>query len=178
MTPREVTLTAEQTAHAVTIARRRQAEAERQGCQGKHGGHTSGADSLRDHYLGMIGEVAVAVILGHPLPETVNTFKAPDLPGRIQVRCRSKHTYELIVRPVDDNDDVFVHATTEDRRLVRVWGWLLGRDAKLDRWLQTHGGRAPAYFIAPQELHPLRELMPASTPEPFTDKMINWSFEQ
>jgi hypothetical protein len=85
-----------------------------------------------------------------------DTFSKPDV-GSFQVRTRSRSDYELLVRQCDADDERFVLVTgTMPEFSVR--GWILGADAKQERWLRTHGGRPPAYFVPHSELQPIEKI--------------------
>lgn len=109
-----------------------------------------------EHCEGACGEYAAAKCLGLIWTGTVDTFKDDDLPG-IQVRTRSKHNYELIVRKHDTDDTNWVLVTGVSPRFW-VRGWLPGSKAKQSKWLRDYGGGPEAYFIPTSELLPISEL--------------------
>jgi hypothetical protein len=102
------------------------------------------------HIEGACGEMAVAKALGIYADLRVDSFKAPDLPG-IQVRTRSKHAYELIVRKNDSDNDLFILVTGVNGKYW-VRGWIRACDCKKPDWLQSHANREPAYFVPHSEL--------------------------
>jgi hypothetical protein len=106
-----------------------------------------------EHCEGACGEYAVAKFLGITWNGSVDTFKADDLPG-IQVRTRSKHDYELIVRKHDTEETnwILVTGVAPD---FWVRGWMPGSKAKQSQWLRDYGGRPEAYFIPTKELLPM-----------------------
>jgi hypothetical protein len=117
-----------------------------------------GDDAWKIHIEGACGEIAVAKLLGRFWSPTVNTFKAPDIGKKIQVRTRSKHHYDLYVRPeTDDPEHTFVLATGVAPRFA-VHGYLLARDAQRDEWVQTYGGRPPAWFVPQENLLDIHDL--------------------
>lgn len=95
---------------------------------------------------GACGELAVAKALGRYWNGSVNTFKQGGDVGKVQVRTRSEHHYELIVRPQDRDDDYFVLVTgvAPDYRVV---GYMRGADAKQDGFSKNHGGHGAAFFV-------------------------------
>lgn len=109
-----------------------------------------------EHIEGACGELAVAKYLGVYWDGSVDTFTANDLPG-LQVRTRSSHRWELIVRPDDDDATRWVLVTGRCPA-YRVRGWIHGREAKRDDWWQTHGGRPGAYFVPHDALHAMSAL--------------------
>lgn len=112
-------------------------------------------DGLQCHILGAAGELAVAKMLGRYWGGDVNTFKRPDLGSNIQVRTRSRHDYDLLIRPDDNPDEIFIHITGSPTRLV-IHGWIYGREGMLDEFVQTYGGRPAAWFVPKRVLRPLR----------------------
>lgn len=104
------------------------------------------------HIEGACGELAVAKAMGRYWNGGVDTFKGPDVPGQaadtgsIQVRTRSNRDYDLIVRPNDADQDVFILVTGRAPEF-EVHGWIRGREAKQEMWLRTYGDRPPAYFV-------------------------------
>jgi len=137
------------------IAHRRQDEAVLAHRPDKHGFRGNG---FRIHFLGALGEAAVAHILGVPWSGSVNTFKAPDILDCVQVRTRSKVAYDLLVRPNDKDNEFFVHVTANfdlDLPVLVVHGYIEGRDAKMPGWLESYGGRPPAFFVPTASLMPL-----------------------
>lgn len=138
---------------ALYVASRRQEEAAGAGRSDRHG---FAGDGLAIHLLGTAGEMAAAKALNCYWGGAEGTFKRPDL-GGIQVRTRSRHDYDLIVRPGDADDEPFL-LVTGTMPAFRVHGWLWGREAKQPQWLQTHGGREPAYFVPQAALRPLTAL--------------------
>lgn len=109
------------------------------------------------HIEGACGEIAVAKLLNRFWSPTVNTFDAADIGMKIQVRTRSRHDYELYIRPEDNPEHAFVLVTGK-APMFMVRGWLLARNARCDEWLQTYGGRPPAWFVPTSALWPWRDL--------------------
>ena len=81
---------------------------------------------------------------------SVATFKGR-VGDRIQVRWRSRPDYDLMVRPSDSDQDIFVLVLGKIPAL-NVVGWIRGGAAKQDRSIQDHGGRPPAWFVPQDEL--------------------------
>lgn len=114
-------------------------------------------DGWGQHIEGACGEMAVAKACGVYWLPTVNTYKTGADVASWQVRTRSAPGYELLVRPSDPDDAPFVLARGRcpDYQVV---GWIMGRDAKRPEWLQTHGGRPPAYFVPDAALRHIETL--------------------
>jgi hypothetical protein len=109
------------------------------------------------HIEGACGELAVAKYLGAYWKPTVNTFKSGHDVAGCQVRTRSKEDYDLLVRPDDKDEDIYVLVTGYAPR-YRIRGWMRGKDAKQKRWVHAYGNRPPAYFIPADELNPPEDL--------------------
>lgn len=147
----EVTLTAYELEMAAIQGMRRQIEAVQKGL-----GHIAGYEGIGwdIHIEGAAGELAFAKSINRYWSGSVNTFKTGGDVGSVQVRTRSKHSYELLVRDQDRDDDLFVLVTGVSPNF-KVWGYITGREAKQGQWRQTHGGRPPAYFVPHAALTPL-----------------------
>lgn len=129
---------------------------------GKKPTHGSMKSAWQIHIEGALGEAAVAKYLGMYWGATVNTYKAADLGENLQVRTRSGHGYELIVRHGDSSDDIFVLATGDAPNYI-VRGWITGKEAKQKRWLRMYGDRTESYFVPHEALYPMKTL-PAIKP--------------
>jgi hypothetical protein len=78
-------------------------------------------------------------------------YKNPDVAGNLQVRWASSHHYQLIVRPLDPDEDYYVFVTGEMPN-YRLHGFIKGSDAKREDRLDAPNGRPPAYFAPSKEL--------------------------
>jgi hypothetical protein len=148
-----VTLAWHEYAMASEIGRLRQLASVRHGRRDQHGFEGLG---WSEHIEGACGELAVAKHLNVYWDGSVDTFKADDLP-HLQVRTRSLHHYDLLVRPQDSDEAIWVHVTGRCP-VYRVHGWLYGHEAKKPCWLQAVGGRPPAYFVPQAALHSIDDL--------------------
>lgn len=124
---------------------------------GKTNQHGFDEDGWNIHIEGACGELAAAKALNIYWDGSVNTFKKGADVGPYQIRTRSKHSYDLLVRNDDRDEDIFILVTGRAPEFV-VHGWLSGRDAKQDRFLKDHGNRHPAFFVPKSELRPLSTL--------------------
>jgi hypothetical protein len=138
---------------------RRQAINEIRGLKGRNGGAATGAMALTIHLLGAAGEMAVASHLGLKeflYKETEAKRGSCDLPG-IDVKTRSRHSYDLIVQNNESPEKKFVLVTIQDKKTV-IHGWIRGKDAmKKEYWSDPAGGR-PAYFVPKTALMPMSAL--------------------
>jgi hypothetical protein len=133
---------------AASVGCKRQLKALEQGNPDKHGFEGLGWDN---HVEGAAAEMAVAKARGLYWGAHVNIFGDADLGTRVQVRLRTQHHYDLIVRPNDADDHAFVLVTG---RLpdYTIHGWIWGNAAKHPEWLKTYGNRPAAYFVPKQAL--------------------------
>ena len=138
---------------------RRQAVNEAKRLRGRNGGASFGSKALEIHLLGAAGEMAVASYLGmkHELYKEVEAKRgSDDLPG-IDIKTRSKHSYDLIVQKQENPDKKFVLVTIENQQTL-LHGWCYGRQAMDARyWADPARGR-PAYFVPQSALHPMEAL--------------------
>jgi hypothetical protein len=110
------------------------------------------------HILGALGECAFAKATNRYWNGSVNTFKSGgDVGEVIQIRTRSKHHYDLIVRDEDKDSDLFVLVTGGPHEFV-VHGWMRAKDAKKDEYRQDYGNYGAAYFVPKSRLLDLESL--------------------
>ncbi len=137
---------------AAGVGMRRHASALREGRPDRHG---FDGDGWGSHVEGACGELAVAKLLNLYWNGSVDTFKDVGDVGTLQVRTRSRHDYELIVRRDDRGSDRFVLVTGKAPRFI-VHGYMTAGEAQAHpEWLQTYGARPPAFFVPQSELHDL-----------------------
>lgn len=141
----EITLTPEELHMCATIASCRHIESLVSGRRDRHGAANSD-NGLGKHFDGACGELAFCKARDLHWGGTVNSFKGADVGRNVQVRTRSEHGYDLIVRSDDSDLDWFVLVTGKPPTFV-VRGYIRGRDAKRAEWIHNHGGHGPAYFV-------------------------------
>ena len=138
---------------------RRHVNALARGAAPNHG--YSGDREWTLHIDGAIGELVVAKLL-----DRFWSGEGDYAPGKtdvagLEVRTRSRHDYELPIRPDDlehKADKPFVLVTGKAPDYL-IHGWLRAGDARRDEWWHDYGGRgAPAYWVPQSALHPLRQL--------------------
>lgn len=140
---------------AALVGVSRNVEALRRGCQERLKGSD---ESWERHVLGALGECAFAKGTNRYWSGSVNTFKAPDIGANIQVRTRSKSSYDLIVRDSDADADVYVLVTGGPAEFV-IHGWMRAKDAKNPQFRTNHGGYGAAYFVPQSALNPIDPLV-------------------
>jgi hypothetical protein len=152
----KVELTTPEFLNAINIGVIRQCSSLKKGLKDSHGAKSDNGWDM--HIEGACGEAAVAKALNVFWSGTVDTFKrGGDVGNKIQVRTRSKSYYELIVRKDDRDDDIFVLVTGKAPSFDVV-GWISGKDAKKEQWIQTHGNREAAWFVPQKELLDMNSL--------------------
>lgn len=122
--------------------------------------NSHGAENLSwtEDIEGAAAEMAVAKALGIYWSGGIDTFKNPDLGRNFQVRWTPSHSNNLIVREGDLDTDAYILATGTTPKFV-VRGYLYGYEAKNKDWERSPNGRPPAYFIPPNHLRPISELL-------------------
>jgi hypothetical protein len=115
---------------------------------------------LQVHLLGAAGEMAVASYLGmkeHLYAEREARRGSDDLPG-IDVKTRSRHSYDLIVQKREDPQKRFVLVTICEQQTL-IWGWCYGRQAMQERYWSDPARGRPAFFVPKERLHPIDTLL-------------------
>lgn len=158
-TPISFVFTEEEKNLAMEEGMRRQGVNEEKGLRGRNGGAWKGSKALDIHLLGAAGEMAVASHLGMKdflYKETQAKKGSDDLPG-IDIKTRSKHSYDLIVQKREDPRKKFVLVTIENQKTL-IHGWCYGHEAmKEEFWADPARGR-PAYFVTKEHLHSMESL--------------------
>jgi hypothetical protein len=146
-----VTLTPSEMQQAALIGAARQIESLRAGLKDAHGFKGTG---WSEHIEGACGELAYAKVANRYWPGGVNTFKDADLLDHVQIRTRSGGVcVDLIVRNGDADNDIYVLVVGKAPDYI-VEGWTIGSIAKQRKYLQSYGGRPPAYFMPDADLMP------------------------
>jgi len=155
----EFFFTEDQRDRAYREAWRRQALYESMGRKGRNKGPEHGRKALELHVLGAGGEMAVAVYLGleqHVFSDIHPVRGSSDLPGKIDVKCRPCHKWDLLVQLDDDLDKNFVLVTMENKRTF-IHGWIHGSMIE-EGWIREYSPGRPCYSIPQSKLYPIQEL--------------------
>jgi len=113
-------------------------------------GGMSEQDGWGNHVEGACGEYAAARFLNVCWTGSVGTF-GEDLKPNIEVKTRSNHSYDLLIRNNEDLDKIFILVTgTAPHFWVR--GWAVGKHVVSDKWIKYYGNRPGAWFIPVSEL--------------------------
>jgi hypothetical protein len=139
---------------AALVGVSRNVEALRKGCKNR----LPINDEWSIHVLGALGECAFAKATNRYWSGSVNTFKGADVGANIQIRTRSHHHYDLIVRPGDKDDDVYVLVTGGPTEFT-LRGWMRCGDAKQPRYRANYGNYGEAYFVPQSCLQPIEPLI-------------------
>jgi len=159
-TPIEFVFSEEERKQAMEEGERRQRVNEAKGLRGRNKGAWRGDKALEIHLLGAAGEMAVASYLGlkeHLYKETEAKRGSADLPDNIDVKTRSKASYDLIVQKGESPDKRFVLVTIQEQKTL-IHGWCYGYEAMQEQyWADPARGR-PAYFVPKEALKPIESL--------------------
>jgi hypothetical protein len=140
---------------AALVGVSRQVEAMRKGLKNT----LEANDEWSAHILGALGECAFAKATNRYWNGSVNTFTVGgDVGARMQIRTRSRHTYDLIVREKDDDNDCYVLVTGGPDNF-QIHGWMLARDAKKQQYLANYGNYGQAYFVPKSALQSPQSLV-------------------
>jgi hypothetical protein len=159
-TPISFVFSEEERRLAMEEGMRRQRVNEARGLRGRNGGAWQGSKALDIHLLGAAGEVAVASYLGlkeHLFKDTEAKRGSDDLPGGIDVKTRSKASYDLIVQRQSDPNRKFVLVTIESQQTL-IHGWCYGKDAMQSQFWKDPARGRPAYFVPQDFLYPMESI--------------------
>lgn len=162
---REVTLTGYDLVWATSVGARRHIQALLKHSQNAHGLDDDDTEGWTKHIEGACGELAAAIVTGRHWGATVGTYDQGDDIHGCQVRTRSHHSWDLIIRKKDRDDAVFI-LVTGAAPVFRVHGWIVARDGKRDEYLQNHGGRSREWFVPQAVLAPIEQIC---VPDPLPD---------
>jgi hypothetical protein len=139
-------------AGAVGVAR----QAASRNSRSAHGLDESATSGMGYAIEGACAELACAKALNLYWPATVNTFSGPDIGETIQVRRRLNlpGKRDLYVRPNDDEKYAYflVWGLCPNFEIV---GYIWGKNAKIEKYYVDTKTRPPAWFIPPDDLHPV-----------------------
>lgn len=178
----QVLLTDEQVWLAKSEAARRQSQNERIGVRGRNRAPETGAEAMRMHFLGCIGEVVVADYLGlrdHLFSDDRPVRDSSDLPYGIEVKTRKRHGYDLLIQLDADPDKVYVLVTNEGYT-AHIVGWALGRDVMRPTWVRELVRGRPCYVV-PQAALNTADSLPewvdsvATSGDPGDPKAVAWA---
>lgn len=151
----EILLSTENIALAHVEAARRQSYNEAKGLKGRNRAPAKGEKAIQMHVLGCIGEIAVAKHLS--LEDSLFTNESPvrgsaDLSGRLEVKTRSKHGYDLLIQFSDDPSKTFVLVTYEGGSIAKIVGYIDGYSAMRKEWIREFVRGRPCYAVPQNQL--------------------------
>lgn len=160
-TPVLIVLTPEEKQAAMEEGLRRQAVNEAKSLRGRNGGAWQGSKALDIHLLGAAGEMAVASYLGMKsflYQEKEAKRGSCDLPGNIDVKTRSKISYDLIVQKRENPDKRFVLVTIENKEIL-IHGWCYGHEAMQEKYWADPARNRPAFFVPKEVLKSIDDIV-------------------
>lgn len=161
----EFKFTQEQRDLAMTEGLRRRQFGKEHKCKGRNRAPTEGAGLREMDLIGAAAEVAVAAYLDAEdflFPDKAPIRGSCDLPG-IDVKCRSRHKYDLLVQIDDDLSKTYVLVTIENRKTY-IHGYILGVEVpKLGSIKEFVPGRS-CYVVPKANLRPIDELKSTYNP--------------
>lgn len=155
----EIVFTEEQRQRALDEAVRRQQSNEAVGRRGRNNGPAVGVEALDMNVIGAGGELAVAIYLGmedHVFTDLVPVRGSADLPGKIDVKTRKCHSWDLLVQLDDDLDKTYVLVTIQNKRIF-IQGWIHGSMMRAE-WVHEYRRGRPCYCVPQSELNPIEDL--------------------
>jgi hypothetical protein len=149
----EFFFTDEQRTRAKAEGDRRQTFNEQRGTRGRNKAPGKGAAAQAMHQLGAAAEVAVAAFLD--AEDYLFLDESPvrgscDLPG-IDVKCRSNHTYDLLVQLDDDLSKTYVLVTIQNKRTY-IHGFIPGIEVPAVGVVKEFVPKRPCYAIPQSSL--------------------------
>lgn len=156
----EYTFTDDQKILVYNEAHRRQTRNEQKGRGGRNYAPSRGSQALGMHLIGCAAEVAVANYLGleaHLFKDEDPVRGEPDLPGMIEVKCRSNHSYDLLIFLDDNPDKNFVLVTAANAKTY-IHGWISGHDAMKPEYIKEYRKNSHSYAVSQNLLRPIAEL--------------------
>lgn len=155
----EFVFTNDQREQAYKEGLRRQEFNEAKRFKGRNNAPARGKRAQEMHILGAAAEMAVAVYLGledHLYQQEKPVRGSCDLPG-IDVKCRSKHNYDLLIQLDDTPDKNFVLVTIDKQKTI-IHGWISGYEGMKEEWIREFVPGRACYAVPQSSLHSLEEL--------------------
>jgi len=110
---------------------------------------------LEEETIGVCAEVAFAKWKNRFWLPGLNTFHDKEDVDNVEVRGTSRPDGCLIIRDNDANDRPFVFVTG-DGNLMRLVGWMYGKDAKHDEFMRNPNNHRPAWFVPQDRLRAMQ----------------------
>ena len=162
----EFKFTDEQRARAMAEGGRRQSFNEQRSMRGRNRAPEKGDAAQQMHLLGAAAELAVAALLD--AEEYLYLNQSPvrgscDLPG-IDVKCRSRHNYDLLVQLDDDLSKTYVLVTIENQKTY-IHGYIPGIEVPAVGTVREFVPRRPCYVVPRSALRHIDTLKACYRPQ-------------
>lgn len=144
----QIRLTEQEMIHAGTIGIHRAARDIARGCAQRRGIKIN--DSWWANIEGALGECALAKYLN--LYWNDSPDPRPGDVGKLEVRTRSSHYYDLMVHKSDPDNAIFWLLTGWFGE-YRVRGWVKAGDVKKEKYWKDHAGNRATYFVPKEVLN-------------------------
>jgi hypothetical protein len=151
----QVTLSPSEIMMGSSIGTMRHIESQKSNLGNAHG-LTNAQSILALDVEGACGELAYCKARNVFFEGTVNTFKKSDVGSNVQIRTTPSHENSLIVRDGDSDNEYFVLVTGVCPTYF-VRGYILGKNAKQEKWKRDYNNRTPAYFVPQDALMQFKE---------------------
>ncbi len=162
----EFKFTESQREEAIREGTRRQSYNENRRLGGRNKAPEKGRAAQDMHLLGAAAEVAVAVYLGaekYLFIDESPVRGSCDIPG-IDVKCRARHYYDLLVQIDDNLDKTFVLVTIENGKTY-LHGFIEGFEVPTLGTIREFVPGRPCYAVPQSKLKPIEMLKNSYDPE-------------
>jgi hypothetical protein len=120
--------------------------------------HQANIAAVMATYLGLL---RAGFRVEFDMKDLINTYRrVPAIRPNWDVCCRSNPNYDLLIsqKSAVYTDRNIVLAVIETERKFHLIGYInIGQAVKHKEWLQTYGGRPPAWFVPQSALTPITE---------------------
>lgn len=162
----EFKFTKEQRDRAIAEGMRRQSFNEIRGTRGRNRAPEKGNAAQQMHLLGAAAELAVATYL--KAEKYLYLDQSPvrgscDLPG-LDVKCRSRHDYDLLVQLDDDLSKTYVLVTIEKQKTY-IHGYIPGIEVPAVATVREFVPRRPCYVVPQSALRSIDRLKASYNPD-------------
>lgn len=107
---------------------------------------------------GVCGEMVLAKWLNVFYDGSIGNFKAKDA-GDYQARATSHKLGHLLLHPPDAAEDRFVLVLTHAAPVFTLFGWISGKEGKLQKYWREGEKDRPAFFVPQSVLQPMDTLL-------------------
>jgi hypothetical protein len=151
----DITLDWDEVKEASDEGVKRQLRALKDGLKSKFGCSESQGEGFGRHILGACAERAFAKFMGYPWSPDINGFHDADVGRVYQVRYRTKRDWDLVIRPGDNPEHIYILIVGDIPTFTLV-GWVRGFEGMKECYKKIRGERAPMFYIPQSELRAIR----------------------